>query len=164
MGKLAFDGRAFPLRMSLSGVVRVYIVLWLPSRLLRTVILTIALLCGSEPCFGQIDSGAASVALTARLESLSLAAAPLGEPSITAQGYGLRHVSVLITSFWAVPSNLTLVRAFENGNPIVSDAVQQSSGSGRRRDGLRVALPRERSRVTTSSEVGDMVTIVVQAL
>jgi len=150
--------------MSLSGVVRVYIILWLPSRLLRTVIFTIALLCVSGPCLGQSDSGSASVALTARLESLSLAAASLGEPSITTQGHGLRHVFVLIRSFWALPSNLTLVRTFENGNPILSDAVRQSSGSGWRTGGLSVALPSEGSRGTKSSEVGDMVTIVVQAL
>lgn len=133
------------------------------GRLLYACTVALLLTSISPSSLGQFNSRPASVALIARLESLSVGAAPSGDVSFA--GHGDKHpVSVLVTTAWAVPSNRTTVSVLENGTPLFSQSAGESNRPGRRIDQLNIALAPDRSEGANPENQRRKVIIFVQAL
>lgn len=115
------------------------------------------------PCGrGQLNSGGASVALIARLESLSVSFAPANAVSVAQVSHDATPHLTLATS-WTLPSNRTTVRVVENGVPLFSHAADDSNRAGSRTDQLDFALSNTRSEKSGTESPRRSVVIVVEA-
>lgn len=135
------------------------------SRLLSTFTIALLLTSNSASGFGQLKSTTASIALIARLESLSVAATLPDNVGFPAPGHNaVSEIPVLLTTGWAVPSNRTTVRVVEDGKTLFSQGSGDSNRPKRRIDQLNIAVPCDELEAATREIKQRRVTIVVQAL
>jgi hypothetical protein len=130
---------------------------------LLTVILLLTLKAPAS--LAQLSSGPGSIALTARLESLSVSAVP---PEDAIGGAGdhnkVHRISVRLTTSWSVPSNLTTIKVVEDGTPIFSQSTGQSSRPGKRLDQLYIERGPDETEGASLENQRRRVIIIVQAL
>jgi len=132
------------------------------GRLVRVFLIGV-LTASISPCGGgQLNSGGASVALVARLESLSVSFASADSGALEQPGRGTPAHMTLATS-WALPSHRTTVRVVENGVPLFSHAAGDSNRAGSRMDQLDFALSSTRLAGSSTESSRRSVVIVVEA-
>jgi len=131
--------------------------------LLCALTIWVLLMSASQHITSQLNSRAGNVSLVARLESLSVASVPASNEGLNELEHnGVRRMTVMTS--WAIPSNRTTVRVFENGMPVFSQASGESSGPGRRTDQIRVVLERDGVGTANTNGERNSVVIVVEAL
>ena len=130
----------------------------------RALIIAVLMTATVLPCFGQLNSRPGSIALIARLESLSVTTSPADGFSLIARTHDeFPHVPISLSTSWAVPSNRTTVRVIEDGTPLFAQPSGESNHPGHRTDRLDVAIAHERSE-TDRENKRRLVVIFVQAL
>ena len=130
------------------------------GRLLSALTIALLIMLLSLPSLAQVNSRGASITLVARLESLSVEATLPNDDS--SSGHMQRHV--LVTTSWAISSNLTTIRVIENGTPLFSQALGQSAQPGRRIDALNLASTPDKLGGANPETQPRRVVILVQAL
>ena len=134
------------------------------SRLLSTFTVALLLTSNSATGFGQLKS-TTSIALIARLESLSVAATLPDSVGFLAPGHNaVSEIPVLLTTGWAVPPNRTTVRVVEDGKTLFSEGSGDSNRLKKRIDQLNIAVPCDELEAANREIKQHRVTIVVQAL
>lgn len=135
------------------------------GRLLSTFPIALWLMSTPPAGFGQFNSRPASIALVARLESISVVAALPGDFDSLAPGHdSLHRIPALLTTSWTIPSNRTTVRVVENGKSLFSQPTVDSNRPTKRIDQLNAAIYCDRSEEANPEVEQGSVIIFVQAL
>ena len=131
-----------------------------------TILISFLMSSGLTRSFGEAIAKPASINLVARLESLSVTAAPQKQVDSTGWGSHTELPGCLsITASWAIPSNRTTVRVIENDTPLFVLSPDDTGRPGRQTHQLRLGCTPARSeKVNDHNQGPPTVNIVVEAL
>lgn len=109
-------------------------------------------------------SASSAIALVATLESLSVQAAPREVIAFSMSGTPrTKLIPFTITTFWAVPSNLTTLRVSHDGVMLFTQKAGDTNSVARRVDNVEVVLNRD-IHDKADPDTSEPVVILVQAL